>query len=581
MKKIISMILASAMMCNLTPGQGNVSVNNTDSKSFSNQGKVSNEIILSVNAMDNYTLAASSLLEDGTYNYEDIDYMSAKIIDERGKEITSVPVGTVITDENLEISITYKDGYTEPFSSEGFLGAYEVKKGLNTITLSLIIDDDNSINFSVGITGTENESKLQVTGIKMNIIDANENVVNRLPVGTVISGSDMIIYKVYEDGTEKKYDGDLNLSEITIRKGRNTVGVTLYIDNNEFSAQTIITGYEDTTTEKKTTEISSSTNSPTTEVVTEKETTSSAKETTTANTETSSKGNNSQESTKTSEITSVSHPSETTNPKETTIKDETTKNETTKQETTKNNTTEKNTSERYTTVPSIKDETTKVTETSLTINETENETLTEKNTTQVKDTTEHKESTAVKETTVAKETTAAQETTTTSKENKKIPAEHLSVSFSSSQIFVGKKIKITAKVSPQNTTDKVKYSSSNNAVATVSSNGIVTGKKAGSVVITVKTTNGIRTKCKITVYENPKWVKLNRTKLTLSKGKKYRLTYTLPKYSMTRLITWSSDNSKVISINKNGEIKAKRSGKAKVTVKTHNGKKASCIVTVK
>jgi alpha-amylase len=115
----------------------------------------------------------------------------------------------------------------------------------------------------------------------------------------------------------------------------------------------------------------------------------------------------------------------------------------------------------------------------------------------------------------------------------------------------------------------------------VDANGVVTAKKAGTAKITVKTKSGKQTVCKVTVPANVKKIKLNKKKLTLKVKKSYRLKATLKPSGIKDTLTWKSSNKKVASVDKNGKIKAKKKGKAVITVTTSNGKKATCKVTVK
>jgi uncharacterized protein YjdB len=65
---------------------------------------------------------------------------------------------------------------------------------------------------------------------------------------------------------------------------------------------------------------------------------------------------------------------------------------------------------------------------------------------------------------------------------------------------VGQKFRMTATVSPSNAGNKkVTWISSKKTVATVSSAGIVTARKAGVTYITAKTVNGKKASCKVTV----------------------------------------------------------------------------------
>lgn len=75
---------------------------------------------------------------------------------------------------------------------------------------------------------------------------------------------------------------------------------------------------------------------------------------------------------------------------------------------------------------------------------------------------------------------------------------------SKESLFEGDTVKLEVEVTPVNTTNqKVKWTSSNEEVATVSSKGVVTGKKAGKATITVTAQDGTKKsdKCVITVKE--------------------------------------------------------------------------------
>ena len=76
-------------------------------------------------------------------------------------------------------------------------------------------------------------------------------------------------------------------------------------------------------------------------------------------------------------------------------------------------------------------------------------------------------------------------------------------------------------------------------------------------------------------------VKLNRSTLTLGVGEKYGLIKTVSPSSANQTCTWSSSNSSIASVDSNGKVTAKKSGWANITVKTSNGKTATCKVTVK
>ena len=75
-------------------------------------------------------------------------------------------------------------------------------------------------------------------------------------------------------------------------------------------------------------------------------------------------------------------------------------------------------------------------------------------------------------------------------------------------------------------------------------------------------------------------IKLNRWKLTLKKGKSFRLKVTLTPADSQDKITYKTSNKKIATVSKTGKIKAKKKGKVKITV-ISGKKKAVCTVKVK
>ena len=126
---------------------------------------------------------------------------------------------------------------------------------------------------------------------------------------------------------------------------------------------------------------------------------------------------------------------------------------------------------------------------------------------------------------------------------------------------------------------KLTYKTSNKKIATVSSKGAVTGKKKGSVTITVYRNGKKLTTCKVKVVAAPKKVTLDKTSLSLKVGRTFQLVASVNSGSHARY-TWSSSNKSVATVSSKGLVTAKKSGSATITVKTHNGKKAACKVKV-
>jgi len=78
-----------------------------------------------------------------------------------------------------------------------------------------------------------------------------------------------------------------------------------------------------------------------------------------------------------------------------------------------------------------------------------------------------------------------------------------------------------------------------------------------------------------------KSLKVKKTKVTLKKGKKYKIQAKKIPASSTAKIMYRSSNKRIAKVTKKGVIKALKKGKCKITVKTSDGKKKVIIVKVK
>lgn len=79
-------------------------------------------------------------------------------------------------------------------------------------------------------------------------------------------------------------------------------------------------------------------------------------------------------------------------------------------------------------------------------------------------------------------------------------------------------------------------------------------------------------------------VTLNKTTLTIGKGKTYALKASIaPTNATTKAVTWTSSNTKVATVDKNGNVKAIGKGTATITATATDGSKVkkTCVVTIK
>lgn len=123
------------------------------------------------------------------------------------------------------------------------------------------------------------------------------------------------------------------------------------------------------------------------------------------------------------------------------------------------------------------------------------------------------------------------------------------------------------------------YATSNKKIATVSSTGLITPRRRGTVKIAVAYEGKALAICTITVLNGPRKVTLNAKTAVVNAGEKVQLTATLPKKSSSA-ITFESDNTAVATVNAAGEVTGVAPGTAVITARAYNNRKAKCSVTV-
>lgn len=144
---------------------------------------------------------------------------------------------------------------------------------------------------------------------------------------------------------------------------------------------------------------------------------------------------------------------------------------------------------------------------------------------------------------------------------------------------------LTATVQPADAEDKtVIWTSSNTTVAQVDSNGVVSGYEDGTATITAKTKDGkYSDTCMVSVTGNSiTSIVLNKDVYPMNVGDKGKLTATvIPDTVRTKEVLWSTSDSSVVTVDREGNLTAIAEGTAKITVISGKGeKKATCLVKV-
>ena len=174
-------------------------------------------------------------------------------------------------------------------------------------------------------------------------------------------------------------------------------------------------------------------------------------------------------------------------------------------------------------------------------------------------------------------------TCTVTVSKKIIPVTSVTLNKTSLALTEQETFQLSATVSPDNATDKtVTWSSSNTAIATVSSNGLVTAVQEGSATITAKAGDKTAT-CTVTVSKKVipvTSVSLNKTSLALTEQETFQLSATVsPDNATDKTVTWSTANAAIATVSENGLVTAVAEGSATITAKAGD-KTATCAVTV-
>jgi uncharacterized protein YjdB len=155
----------------------------------------------------------------------------------------------------------------------------------------------------------------------------------------------------------------------------------------------------------------------------------------------------------------------------------------------------------------------------------------------------------------------------------------------SETLFVGAKVAILPEVEPTDAVDKtVTYLSTDESVATVDSNGIVTALKGGYCEIVVTTKEGQLTATyKVTVIEYLSTITLDKDfdYINIGNQKKLIATTTAPT-ATNKKVVWTSSDPDIASVDQYGNVDAKKIGTTIITAAADDGggSVATCVIQV-
>lgn len=168
------------------------------------------------------------------------------------------------------------------------------------------------------------------------------------------------------------------------------------------------------------------------------------------------------------------------------------------------------------------------------------------------------------------------------------PVTGVSLDKTTLSLETGKTATLKATVVPDNATNKgLNWASTDEAIATVDSKGVVTGVKAGTATIKVGTKDGNKSAEAEVTVKTPvvlvSGISLNKETTTIDTGKNETLKATIsPENATNKAVKWASDNADVATVDNAGKVIAVKAGTANVTATSDDqGKVATIKVTVK
>ena len=130
----------------------------------------------------------------------------------------------------------------------------------------------------------------------------------------------------------------------------------------------------------------------------------------------------------------------------------------------------------------------------------------------------------------------------------------------------------------------ITYTSGNTAVARVSAEGLITAVAPGETRVRAEAPSGAWSECLVHVKKQPDSVCFSQDVYTIGKGEFFdglRVIVGSAEGQFAGGYTITPKNRKIVEVGENGIIRGKKKGSTVLTVRTYNGRTATCKVTVK
>ena len=168
-----------------------------------------------------------------------------------------------------------------------------------------------------------------------------------------------------------------------------------------------------------------------------------------------------------------------------------------------------------------------------------------------------------------------------------IPVADISLDRHELNLLTGGTDTLIATITPDDATEEILWTSSDESIVTVDQNGNLKAVAPGKATVTAGTASGISDSCLITVTDPElsdvpvESVAVDPDKTTVKVGECKQLNVTIsPENASDQTVTWTSSDQSIVTVDENGKITGVKPGTAAITVTTANGLTATCTVTV-
>lgn len=159
----------------------------------------------------------------------------------------------------------------------------------------------------------------------------------------------------------------------------------------------------------------------------------------------------------------------------------------------------------------------------------------------------------------------------------------IEIDIKSNTLYVGESAQLKVRILPEEAFDKnYKWTSTDQSVAIIDNEGVLTALKTGKTIIQATANNGVSKSIEITVKQHVSSFEILNEAILLNPGENFELQYIiLPEDTSNKTVLWESADSNICAVSRDGIITAINPGTTLVTGTTEDGNlRNECIVKV-